>query len=132
MSIETPSGKFTAVELKQIDEADDLKIAPFREDGKTYGTPTWVWEVVVNGELYVRAYNGTSSRWYEAAIRQKAGRIHAAGMAKEVVFESVASSEINQLIDQAYQDKYSKSPNMVHMIGGRAKAATIKIVPQTV
>ncbi len=29
-----------------------LKIAPFRENGKTYGTPTWIWEVVVNNELY--------------------------------------------------------------------------------
>lgn len=26
--------------LNQIDKADDLKIAPFRPDGKTTGTPT--------------------------------------------------------------------------------------------
>jgi len=41
-------------ELMKIDAADDLKIAPFREDGVTYGTPTWIWEVVVDGALYVR------------------------------------------------------------------------------
>lgn len=34
--------RFTAEELKQIDKADDLKISPFRADGKTYGTPTWI------------------------------------------------------------------------------------------
>jgi hypothetical protein len=34
-------------ELTKIDQADDLKMAPFREDGDTYGTPTWIWEVVV-------------------------------------------------------------------------------------
>jgi hypothetical protein len=28
-------------ELRRITEADDLHIAPFREDGVTYGTPTW-------------------------------------------------------------------------------------------
>lgn len=28
---------------------------PFREDGKTYGKPTWMWAVVVDGDLYVRA-----------------------------------------------------------------------------
>lgn len=66
-------------ELSRIDHADDLKIAPLREDGITYGTPTWVWEVVVDGALYVRGYNGQKSRWYQAAIRQKAGRIIAAG-----------------------------------------------------
>jgi hypothetical protein len=24
----------------------------------TYGTPTWIWSVAVDGALYVRAYNG--------------------------------------------------------------------------
>jgi hypothetical protein len=35
-------------ELRRIAEADDLHIAPFREDGSTYGTPTWIWSVVVD------------------------------------------------------------------------------------
>jgi hypothetical protein len=35
----------------------------------------------------VRGYNGQNSRWYQAAVRQKAGRITAAGMTKEVGFE---------------------------------------------
>src|SRR3954453_2752161 len=74
-------------DLRRIAETDDLHIAPFREDGTTYGTPTWIWSVAVDGELYVRAYNGRSSRWYKAALRQKAGRITAAGMTKEVAFE---------------------------------------------
>ena len=56
--------------LRAIDEADDLKIAPFRADGKTTGTPTWIWEVVVDGRLFVRAYSGTRSNRYQAAIRR--------------------------------------------------------------
>jgi hypothetical protein len=44
-------------ELRKIAEADDLHIGPFREDGKTYGTPTWIWSVAVDDALYVRAYN---------------------------------------------------------------------------
>jgi hypothetical protein len=82
-------GGWSQDELQRIAETDDLHIAPFREDGSTYGTPTWIWSVVINGELYVRAYNGTSSRWYQAALKQKAGRITAAGMTKEVAFEPV-------------------------------------------
>jgi hypothetical protein len=55
-------------ELRKIAEADDLKIAPFRDDGVTYGTPTWIWSVAVDSDLYVRAYNGqlrrgTVPRW---------------------------------------------------------------------
>ena len=61
-------------ELRQILDSDDLHISPLREDGKTYGTPTWIWSVVVDGALYVRGYNGQQSRWYQAAVRQRAGR----------------------------------------------------------
>jgi hypothetical protein len=76
-------------ELRRVAEADDLHISPFREDGVTYGTPTWIWSVAVENALYVRAYNGPKSRWYQAAVRQKAGRIIAGGMTKEVTFEPV-------------------------------------------
>jgi len=89
-------------ELKKISETDDLHISPFREDGKTYGTPTWIWSVVVGDDLFVRAYNGKKSSWYKAAINQKAGRITAAGMTKEVTFERV-EGEVNNLIDSAYE-----------------------------
>jgi hypothetical protein len=36
-------GTWSKQELSKIAEADDLHIAPFREDGVTYGTPTWIW-----------------------------------------------------------------------------------------
>src|SRR5690242_16565044 len=91
-------------ELQKIRETDDLHISPFREDGKTYGTPTWIWSVIGNDALYVRAYNGQDSRWYQAAVRQKAGRISAAGMRKEVSFEPI-NAEINDRIDDAYRAK---------------------------
>ncbi len=121
--------QFSSEELKQIDKADDLHISPYREDGKTYGTPTWIWEVVVDGDLYVRAYNGVYSQWYNAALIQKGGRIIAAGKTYEVQFEPV-EGEINNLIDDAYKKKYGNSPYLLPMIGERAKAATIKIIPQ--
>jgi hypothetical protein len=47
---------------------------------------------VVDDALYVRGYNGQKSRWYQAAVRQKAGRIIAAGMTKEVTFEAIGLS----------------------------------------
>lgn len=116
-------------ELRKIADTDDLHIAPFREDGATYGTPTWIWSVVVDGALYVRAYNGKNSRWYRAALKQKAGRISAAGMTKEVSFEPV-DGPINESIDDAYRTKYHGSPYLDPMIRGRARAATVKIVPR--
>lgn len=116
-------------ELGRIAETDDLHVSPFREDGATYGTPTWIWSVVVDGDLYVRAYNGTSSRWYQAAMRQGAGRISAAGMTKEVAFEAV-DGPIGDRIDDAYREKYGGSPYLAPMIGARAKAATVRVRPR--
>jgi hypothetical protein len=116
-------------ELRKIAQADDLHIAPFREDGVTYGTPTWIWSVAVDDALYVRGYNGQKSRWYQAAVRQKTGRISAAGMTKEVTFEPV-DGPINNRIDQAYRAKYGGSPYLGPMIGARARSATVKIMPR--
>jgi hypothetical protein len=113
-------------ELREIADGDDLHISPFREDGMTYGTPTWIWSVAVGDALYVRAYNGQRSRWYQAAVRQRAGRITAAGMTMDVTFEAV-DGPINDLIDEAYRAKYHGSPYLSPMIGARARSATVKV-----
>jgi hypothetical protein len=116
-------------ELHRIAEVDDLHVAPFREDSVTFGTPTWIWSVVVDGNLYVRAYNGRNSRWYQAASRQKAGRITVAGMTKDVAFEPI-DEPINVAIDDAYRTKYRSSPYLASMIAERARGATVRIMPR--
>jgi len=123
------TGTWPTQELQEIVEADDLHIAPFRDDGKSYGTPTWIWSVAVEGELYVRAYNGQESRWYQAALRQNAGRVTAAGMTKEVTFERIEGL-ISDRIDNAYRIKYRGNPYLNSMISARARSATIKITPR--
>jgi hypothetical protein len=121
--------KWPKDELRRIAEADDLHISPFREDGVTYGTPTWIWSVAVDDALYVRGYDGQNSRWYQAAVRQKAGRIIAAGMTQDVAFEPV-DGLMNDRIDDAYRSKYDSSPYLKPMIGARARSATVRIMPR--
>ena len=116
-------------ELHKIAASDDLHISPSREDGVTYGTPTWIWSVAVGGELYVRAYNGQNSRWYRAALRQRAGRITVGGIVTEVSFEPV-EGPINNLVDEAYREKYHSSPYLNAMIGADARSATVKVTPR--
>src|SRR3954470_14895979 len=106
---------WTKDELRAIAETDDFHISPLRDDGTTYGTPTWIWSVVVDDGLYVRAYNGQNSRWYQAALQQKAGRITAAGITKEVTFKPVKGA-INARIDDAYKAKYKSSRYLKPMI----------------
>ncbi len=117
--------KLTKEVIQEIGKKDDLKIAPFRADGKTYGTPTWIWNVEVDGKLYVRAYNGKNSRWYQSAINQKVGKIDAIGQSFEVTFSAEENTDLNQKIDTAYQNKYKGSPYLSAML--RVKEATVEI-----
>ena len=116
-------------ELRKIAATDDLHIAPLREDGETYGTPTWISSVVVDDALYVRGYNGQKSRWYQAAVQQKAGRIIAAGMTKDVGFEP-GDGPTSDRIDEAYRAKYRRSQYLIPTISRRARSATVRIVPR--
>jgi len=114
-------------DLTTIAKADDLHISLYRDDGVIYGTPTWIWSVAVEDALYVRGYNGPQSRWYQAAVRQKARRIIAAGITREVTFEPVAVP-INDRIDDAYRAMYRGSSYLNPVIEPGARSA-IKIVP---
>lgn len=79
----------------------------------------------------MRPYNGSSSRWYKAAMTQNAGRITAAGITKDVRFERVEGS-INGQIDDAYRAKYKDSPYLQPMIGSRAREGTVRITPREI
>ncbi|QGY32568.1 DUF2255 family protein [Pantoea cypripedii] len=114
--------------LININAADDLKIAPYTPDMRTTGTPTWIWEV--EGRLFVRAYSGTSSRWFQAALNQQAGKIHTLGQTFEVLFARIDDASLNEKIDQAYRQKYAKSSYMKAMISERTKLATVEILPE--
>ena len=80
------------------------------------------------GRSLVRAYNGQESKWYRAAVRQKAGRILAAGLTKEVTFEPVGGAVLDS-IDNAYRAKYRGSRYLDPMIGAHARSATLRIIP---
>jgi hypothetical protein len=115
--------------IDAIATSDDLHISPLREDGRTYGTPTWIWSVVVDGQLYVRGYNGQSSRWHHAALTQGAGRITAAGQTVDVSFTPITDTSLNDAIDAAYQRKYAGSPYLQPMLGAGPRSATVRIEP---
>jgi hypothetical protein len=80
-------------ELGKISTADDLHISLLHEDGVT---------VVAEGGLYARAYNGTKSSWYRAALRQKAGRVTIAGLTRDVILETVDGRSTRQPISRAH------------------------------
>jgi hypothetical protein len=117
-----------ADDLDRITQADDFQVAPYRDNHVTIGAPNWTWSVAVDGELYVRAYNGTRSSWYQSAVRERAGQISAAGMKKLVAFEPVRGA-INERVDAAFRAKYGSSRYLEAMLSARASAATLRIRP---
>jgi hypothetical protein len=116
-------------ELRKIAETDELQVSPLREDGKTYSTPKPIWSVVIDDELYVRAYKGPQSKWYQAALKQKAGRITVAGITKEVAFDP-ADAALNDRVDDAYRAKYKRSPYLGPMIAAPVRSTTLKVTPR--
>jgi len=122
---------WTADELGAIASTDDFHIAPFRADGATLGTPTWIWSVVVDGGVYVRAYNGTASRWYQSARSQRAGRITAGGVERDVAFTPIDDDDaLNDRVDAAYEAKYGTSPYYPPMVTAKTRAATVRVDPR--
>lgn len=120
---------WTPEQIESIGSTEDFHISPYRADGSTAGTPTWIWSVVVDGNVYVRAYNGTASRWHRSAIAKQAGRIRAGGIDAEVTFIPV-SGDISDSIDAAYSEKYAGSPYLPPMISDRTRAATVRVDPR--
>lgn len=121
---EWPPGQLTT-----IDRTADLYVSPFREDGSTYGTPTQTWPLVVGNNVYVRAANGPESRWYQAAIAQKAGRVRVADQTWEVMFEAAGTTD-EAAIDAAYEAKYPGSSAVLTMKGDGPKSASVRISPR--
>lgn len=115
--------------IEKIATTDDFHIAPYHADGKTTGTLTWIWSVVVDGRLFVRAWSGTSGKWYRSAITQRAGKITAAGNEYEVEFAPISDPSLNAKIDAAYNTKYAGSQYLPPMVAEGPKAATVEISP---
>lgn len=113
--------------LSKIDKADDLKIAPERANGKT-GTPTWIWEVVVDNRLFVRPYNGKNSSWYKSAMAYKKGIIVAAGNTYQVSYAQIDDPELIKKVSDAYRKKYASSPYMEYMVQDKIAAQTVEVI----
>jgi hypothetical protein len=120
---------WTDVEIARMAASDDLHVAPYRPAGTITGTPTWIWSVVVDGRLFVRAWNGPSSSWYRAAIVQRAGRVHTMGDVFEVDFMP-ADPRLQARIDDAYRGKYTGSPYLPPMLRSGPRSASVEITPR--
>ncbi|HEX4160396.1 MAG TPA: DUF2255 family protein [Rhizomicrobium sp.] len=120
---------WTNDELQKFGSEPELHVAALCDDGVTCCEPLPIWAVVVDGMLYARSYLGRKGRWYQAAMRRKAGRIGVAGLTKDVHFEP-AAGVLDDRIDEAYRGKYGASSYLAPMIAPDARATTLRITPR--
>lgn len=123
--------EWTSEQLSKFKQADDFHVSPYYDDGKTFGTPTWIWSVVVDDGLYIRAWNGQESKWYNSAIAQKAGKISLAGHEYQVNFAPIINdAELTDKINAAYESKYDGSSYLPPMVAEGPISATVIVTPK--
>jgi hypothetical protein len=117
-------------ELDAIGGAREVDIAPLDGAG-TPGKSVTIWIVRVGDDLYIRSWRGARARWFHAAQRAGAGRLHAAGINRDVTF-AAARADLEGAVDGAYLTKYGSrgAQYVVDMIAPEARATTLKLVPR--
>jgi hypothetical protein len=96
-----------------------------------HGEPAELGMVVVGQRLFVRAYRGTGSQWYQAALAAGQGWIRAGGHAWQVTLSSTADQP-REDIDAAYQTKYGHPGTAATalVLSPGAHKATLRISPR--
>ena len=82
---------WTEHELRRIDDARELQIAPARRNGELR-TRTTVWAVGVGDDVYVRAAYGPGIGWHRVARTSHPGRVWAGGVERDVAIEDADRS----------------------------------------
>src|SRR5262249_30816150 len=120
---------WTSDELSKIEAAEELRIAPLRQDGSLH-KPVTIWVVRHGDDLFVRSVNGRTATWFRGAQVRHEAHIHAGDVDKDVLL--VETSDVNDAIDTAYRTKYrSYAANIVNSdLTPQARAATLKLVPR--
>lgn len=118
-------------ELKEISEADDFYIGPANE-GENKDSIIRICSVVMNGTVYVRGSKGRRSHWYQTAMIRGSGRISAAGLTRDVIFEGVDKASMIEQIDEEYKKKYQGHEYLKWLLSESARSGTLKVIPQKI
>ncbi|GAA0523081.1 hypothetical protein Ade02nite_96580 [Paractinoplanes deccanensis] len=93
--------------------------------GASSGESVELGMVVVDGDLYVRAFRGRRSGWFRAALADPRGRITAGPIERDVRLS--AGPGPAEALDAAYRAKYGANAGLV--TGPRAHEATLRLDP---
>ncbi|MBP6996161.1 MAG: DUF2255 family protein [Phycicoccus sp.] len=113
-------------QLGAIDADAEIDVAAARPDGTLRPFRT-IWHVVVDHQLYIRSVRGTAGAWYRGVERTGTGRLSTGRDAIDVTFARDDSRD--ELIDQAYRDKYGSGSPVRAITSAQARATTLRVEP---
>lgn len=117
---------WTVEELTAIAGANELTVAPLRDDG-TVLSPRIVWVVRRGDDVYIRSVNGDEGAWFRGVQRHHAGQISAGGVEVDVSFED-ADHNLDDAINEEYRRKYGRSTAVERITSPKAQATTLRVV----
>jgi hypothetical protein len=122
--------RWTEDELRRIEGADELEMAPVRRNGQLRSA-TPIWAVRVGDDIYVRAAYGSGSGWYGVARTSRRAHIAAGGVERDVAVEDAEASVIDQ-VDRAYRSKYGgRYASIVdQLVQPDHRVNTVRLVPR--
>src|SRR5262249_48070662 len=120
---------WTSDELSKIGAAEELQIAPLRQDG-SLRKPVTIWVVRHGDDLFVRSVNGRTAAWFRGAQARHEAHIHASRVDKDG--PPVEDTNLTTAIDPASRTKHRRyAANIVSSaLTMQARAATLKLVPR--
>ncbi len=121
---------WTAAELRQIDDATELRVTSQRPDGSLRPFTT-IWHAAVGDALYIRSARGPENGWFRRAVRSGLGRISVGGLDVDVAFR-LADPDVRASLDKALHTKYDRfGPGPVGAItGDDVLETTLEVLPR--
>ena len=117
-------------QLRRIDGAEEVQIAPVGRDGKV-GAGQTIWVVRVGEGLYVRSARVPSSDWHRRARATGRARLTVGGTAAFVAVQDADGAALDA-VDAAYDEKYGRRyASIVEGISDEAhRVTTLRLIPR--
>ena len=115
------------MDVSRLEEASEITMRTVRRDGSWSSRPIWV--VVVDEQPYVRSANGERGVWYRKVLSGAEAEIVADGQTAPITAEPVRDQAMNELVSQAYRDKYAaSSPGSTDALNsGESRVTTLRL-----
>jgi hypothetical protein len=117
---------FPKATVEQLDRSDEVDIETRSPKGTTHSVPIWV--VVDGDDVFVRAVNGPTSRWYREIVAGP-GALVVDG--KRIPVRAIAATDNASVkrTSDGYRKKYRKGSSLDSMLVPSILPTTLRLEP---